>query len=107
MPFHITDTEWVILVVAAIYLFECACWVRREATCLGTVLGRFCALPSPSFMGNERQKLVMSNPSPLARCFTCESWPISVSPDGICFPKGTSVLPGGSMPCHYAFDDIA
>ena len=71
MPFRLTDTEWVMVVVAAIYLFECACWVRREAVCLSTVLGRFRVLPSPSFMGNERYKLVMGNPSPLARCFLC------------------------------------
>ena len=31
-PFISRDTEWVMIVVAAIYLFECACWVRREVT---------------------------------------------------------------------------
>ena len=62
MPFRLSDTEWVMIVVAAIYLFECACWVRREVLCLSTLLGRFRALPSPSFMGNERYKLVMGNP---------------------------------------------
>ena len=108
MPFHLTDTEWVMIVVAAIYLFECACWVRREAICLGTVLGRFRALPSPSFMGNERYKLVMGNPSPLARCFVCESWPIAVSPEGICLPEGMRiVVQVGESTCHVAFDAIA
>jgi len=94
------------IVVAAIYLFECACWVRREAVCLGTVLGRFRDLPSPSFMGNERYKLVVGNPSPLARCFLCESWPIAVSPEGICFPQGMQVSPGGESTCHLAFAAI-
>jgi len=106
MPFHLTDTEWVMIVVAAIYLFECACWVRRDAICLSTVLGPFRALLSPSFMGNEQNKLVVGNPSPLARCFLCESWPVAVSPEGICFPEGTWVSPGGESTCHVAFDAI-
>jgi len=95
------------IVVAAIYLFECACWVRREASCLCTVLGRFRALPSPSFMGNERYKLAMGNPSPLARCFICESWPIRVSAEGVCVPEGISNSPARGTLCHFAFDDIA
>ncbi len=107
MPFHLSDTEWVMIVVGAIYLFECACWVRREVICLSTVLGRFRALPSPSFMGNEQYKLVMGNPSPLARCFVCEPWPIAVSPEGICFPQGMWMTTGGTSSRHIAFDDIA
>ena len=47
MPFHLTDTEWVMIVVAAIYLFECAWWVRRERSAL-TLLGRFRAGVRPS-----------------------------------------------------------
>jgi len=107
MPFHITDTEWVMIVVAAIYLFECACWVRRDSTCLCTVLGRFRALPSPPFMGNERRKLVMGNPSPLARCFVSEPWSISVSSEGIRFSDGSDIPQDKGTPCHAAFDDIA
>jgi hypothetical protein len=88
MHFYLTDTEWIMIVVAAIYLFECACWVRRDTLCLSTILGRFRALHSPSFMGNERMKLVIGNPSPLARSFLCEPWPITISPDGIVIPEG-------------------
>ncbi len=94
------------IVVAAIYLFECAFWVRREAVCLSTVLGRFRILPSPSFMGNEQYKLVMGNPSPLARCFVCELWPIVLSPEGICLPGGMRISSGGESTCHVAFDAI-
>ncbi len=106
MPFRLTDTEWVMIVVAAIYLFECAFWARREAICLSTLLGRFRALPSPSFMGNEQYKLVVGNPSPLARCFVCELWPIAVSPEGIGLPQGIRVPPGEEATCHVAFDAI-
>jgi hypothetical protein len=84
MPSPLSDVEWVMIVLAAIYLFECACWVRREVVCFGSVWGSFRALPSPSFMGNDRNKLVIGNPSPLARCFLSEPWPIAVSPQGIC-----------------------
>ena len=107
MPFHPSDTEWIMIVVAAIYLFECACWVRREVLCLSTLLGRFRALPSPSFMGNERYKLVIGNPSPLARCFVCEPWPIAVSPEGIGFSEGRRVSPGGEPAWHVGFDAVA
>ena len=106
MPFRLTDTEWVMIVVAAIYLGECACWVRREVLCLSTVLGRFRALPSPSFMGNERFKLVLGNPSPLARCFLAEPWPFAVSPHGIAFPQATFAAADGKAVCHLPFDAI-
>ncbi len=106
MPFRLTDTEWVMIVVAAIYLGECACWVRREALCLSTVLGRFRALPSPSFMGNERFKLVLGNPSPLARCFLAESWPIAVSPQGIAFSEATLAAADGKAVYHLPFDAV-
>ena len=107
MPFRLSDTEWVLIVVAAIYLFECAFWVRREVICLCTLFGRFRDLPSPAFMGNERYKLVMGNPSPLARSFVCELWPMAVSPDGICLPRGMWISPSGEAACHLAFDAIA
>jgi hypothetical protein len=112
MPFRLSDTEWVMIVLAAIYLFECACWVRRDVVCLGSLLGRFRALPSPSFMGNERNKLVVGNPSPLARCFVSAPWPLAVSPEGICFPEGTWLpaskqFGNGDAACrHLAFDDV-
>jgi len=106
MPFRLNDTEWVMIVVAAIYLFECAFWVRREAICLSAALGRFRALPSPAFMGNEQYKLVVGNPWPLARCFVCELWPIALSPEGICLPEGIWVLSSGDSTCHLAFDAI-
>ena len=88
MPFFLTDTEWIMVVVAAIYLFECASWVRRDTLCLSTFFGRFRALHSPPFMGNDRMKLVIGNPSPLARSFLCEAWPIAMSPEGICIAEG-------------------
>ena len=100
MPFHLTDTEWVLIVVATIYFFESACWVRRDALCLGTLLGRFRALPSPAFMGNDRHKLVLGNLSPLARCFVCETWPMAVSPEGICLAEGEAAY-------HVGFEAIA
>ncbi len=88
MRFFLTDTEWIMIVVGAIYLFECACWMRRDAVCLSTFFGRFRALHSPPFLGNERMKLVIGNPSPLARSFLCEPWPIAISPDGFVVPEG-------------------
>ena len=60
MPLHLSDTEWIMIVVAAIYLFECAYWVRRAMqSCLSSFFGRFRVLTSPAFMGNERKKLVI------------------------------------------------
>jgi hypothetical protein len=106
MPFYLTDTEWIMTVVAAIYLFECACWVRRDTLCLSTFFRRFRALHSPPFMGNERMKLVIGNPSPLARSFLCEAWPIAVSPEGICFPEGMWRDSNGTSGRYIAFDDI-
>jgi hypothetical protein len=106
MPFHLSDTEWVMIVIAAIYLFECAFWVRREATCLSTLLGRFRSLASPPFMGNEQYKLVMGNPSPLARSYVCQPWPIAVSPEGICLPEAVQALSGGNPLRHVAFEAV-
>ena len=58
-------------------------------------------------MGNEQYKLVVGNPSPLARCFTCQPWPIAVSPEGICLLDGMWAPPGGDSTCRVAFDAIA
>ena len=80
--------------------------MRRDVICLGTVLGRFRVLPSPSVMGNERHKLVMGNPSPLARCFLSAPWPIAISPQGICFAEGILMDSSGESQRHIAFDDI-
>ncbi len=107
MQLLFTDTEWIMIVVAAIYLFECACWLPRDAICLSTLFGRYRVWHSPSFMGNARKKLVVTNPSPLARSFICEAWPIVVSPEGICVPKGMWMDSSGTLPRDaIAFDDM-
>jgi len=72
----------------------------------GTLRGRFRELPSPAFLGNERNKLVLGNPSPLARCFVCPSWPIAVSPEGIYLPEGVRMPPDGEATRHIAFAEI-
>jgi hypothetical protein len=84
---HITDTECLFLVLAVIYLAECACWLPRRAVCFSSLLRRHRPFRSPTFMGNEDRGLIITNPLPVASSFVCECWPVAIAPDGICLPE--------------------
>ena len=86
MPFHLSDTEWVLLIVAGIYLAECACWLRRGAVCFSSFFGRNFPLRSPSFLGNADHTLVFAPPLPWTHSFICEPWPLAIGAEGIALP---------------------
>lgn len=83
---YLTDTEWLLLVLAVIYLVECACWLRREAVCFSSLVRKHAPIRAPDFLGNIEKGLIITNPLPTTSSFVCESWPVAISPDGICLP---------------------
>jgi hypothetical protein len=88
MHLYLSDVEWLLVILAAVYLAECACWLRRKAVCFSLVVRRHYPLRWPSFLGNADAGLVFTNPLPWATAWVCEPWPLAISPEGICLPWG-------------------
>jgi hypothetical protein len=80
-----TDAEFLLLLVAGVYLSECARWVRPEMIVFWTPLGtRWRAAWSGRLIGNQQGGLKFCNPlPPLGQIFVCRAWPISLSPEGV------------------------
>lgn len=85
---HLSDVEWLLLILLVIYLAECTCWLSRSAVCFTSWRRGHRPLRSPSFLGNDDKGLVITNPLPWSSSFVCEPWPIAVAPGGISLPGG-------------------
>ncbi len=103
----LTDTELIFLVLAAMYLSECVCWLPGEAVCLSSAFGRYRFLRSLPPFKNERGQLVLANPAPFASSFICEPWPIVMDATGIVVPAG--YRSGGkqsALPAWLPYDEV-
>lgn len=82
----ISDTEQLFLVLLALYLFDCVRWVERGVLGLRSYVGgRFRATVASRAIGNVRAGLVWNHPlPPLGTLLSAASWPLGVSPDGVC-----------------------
>jgi hypothetical protein len=88
MHLFLSDVEWLFVILLAIYLAECACWLRRKAVCFSLVARRHYPLRWPPFLGNVDAGLVFTNPLPWATAWVCEPWPLAIGPEGVCLPRG-------------------
>lgn len=91
-----SDTESLLLVIAALYLYECMAWVRRDAVPLRTFFGSRWRVVNPDYLfGNAHGGLMLRNPlPPLGRCVLSQAWPVSFSPTGVFSFVATAFNPG-------------
>ena len=90
-----SDTELILLILAAIYLWECSCWVRGDAVCFTSGVGGYRLAPSFAPLQNERGRLVFTDPRPFAASFVLlRPWPVPITPTGLCHPR-LQASPGG------------
>lgn len=80
-----TDAEFLLLIVAGVYLSECARWARPEMIVFRTPLGsRWRAGRPGQFIGNQSGGIAFCNPlPPLGQVLICRSWPVAISPEGV------------------------
>ena len=91
-----SDVQWLFAVVAALYVWECACWLRRGGVAFFTWLGRrWQALQPGSLVANQAGGFVLAAPlPPLGSVFVANQFPLSLSPDGVLGFVATNVNPG-------------
>jgi len=94
MRLCLSDVEWLLVILLAIYLAECACWLRGRAMCFVLAVRRYCPLRWPPFLGSADAGLVLTNPLPWASSFVCEAWPIALGPEGVCLPPAGQAAEG-------------
>jgi hypothetical protein len=91
-----SELQLLFLVLAALYGWECACWVRRGSVAFSTWLGRNWRARHPgNLLGNQRGGFIFAAPlPPLGTLLTASQSPLSLSPDGALAYVATNVNPG-------------
>jgi len=91
-----SDVQLLFAVLVALYLWECACWLRRGSVAVATWLGRGWQLLHPgTLIGNQRGGFVLAAPlPPLGLFLTANQLPFTLSPAGVLFFVSTNVNPG-------------
>ena len=90
------DVQLLFVVLAALYLWECACWLRRGSVAFVTWLGRdWRAVHPGALAGNPNGGFILAAPlPPLGSVFIANQLPLSLSPDGVLAFVATNVNPG-------------
>ena len=106
-----SDVQWLFLVLAVLYGWECACWVRRGSVVFTTWLGRNWQAQHPgTLLGNQRGGFIFAAPlPPLGTLLTASPLPISLSTEGVLGYVSTNVNPGwrpAQTDTFFRFEDI-
>lgn len=90
------DVQLLFVVLAVLYGWECACWLRRGTVGFSTWLGRDWQVRHPgTLVGNQNGGFILAPPlPPLGTLFVAQQFPLSISPDGVLAFVATSVNPG-------------
>jgi len=107
----VSEPELLFLVLAVIYGWECACWLRRGSVAFRTWFGRRWRPAHPgTLLGNQRGGLIFAHPlPPLGRLLTGHQFPLSLSPEAVLAYVAPSVNPGwrpGQTGALFRWDDI-
>jgi hypothetical protein len=96
-----SDLQWLFLILALLYLWECACWLRRGAVAFIAYFGRGWRLQFPSrFLGNQHGGFVFTQPfPPLGRIVVTADYALSLSQEGACAFLAFNSSPGW-RPAH-------
>ncbi len=90
------DVQLLFVVLGVLYLWECACWLRRGSVAFVTWLGRdWRAVHPGTLAGNPNGGFILAAPlPPLGSVFIANQLPLSLSPDGVLAFVATNVNPG-------------
>jgi hypothetical protein len=90
------DAQLLFVVLAALYIWECTCWLRRGSVAFVTWLGRDWRAEHPGALaGNSNGGFVLAAPlPPLGMLLVANQLPLSLSPDGVLAFVSTNVNPG-------------
>lgn len=91
-----SDLQLLFAVLAGLYGWECACWLRRGSIAFTTWLGRTWRPAHPgSLVGNQRGGFVLAAPlPPLGTLLTATPFPLSLSPEAALAFVSTNINPG-------------
>jgi hypothetical protein len=91
-----SDLQLLFLVLAALYGWECAAWLRRGSVAFTTWLGRGWRARHPgTLLGNQRGGFIFAAPlPPLGTLLTANQFPLSLSPQAALAFVATNVNPG-------------
>lgn len=90
------DVQLLFVVLAALYVWECACWLRRGSVAFVTWLGRdWRAVHPGALAGNPNGGFILAAPlPPLGTLLIANQLPLSLSPAGVLAFVATNVNPG-------------
>jgi hypothetical protein len=91
-----SDVQLLFAVVAALYAWECLCWLRRGGVAFTTWWGRHWAARHPGALAGNQSGGFVPAPllPPLGTLFVANQLPLSLSPDGVLAFVATNVNPG-------------
>lgn len=91
-----SDVQWLFVVLAVLYGWECLCWLQRGGVAFRTWLGRrWRPLHPGALAGNQGGGFVLAAPlSPLGALFAANQSPLSLSPEGVLAFVAANVNPG-------------
>ncbi|MSU59315.1 MAG: hypothetical protein EXS35_14290 [Pedosphaera sp.] len=92
-----SDVQLLFVVLAVLYGWECACWLRRGSVAFSSWFGRGWQLFHPgALIGNQRGGFIFAAPlPPLGWFVTANQFPLSLSSDGVLAFVATNVNPAG------------
>lgn len=95
-----TDLQLLFAILALLYLWECAAWVRRGSVVFRTWFGsRWSSRHPGTLLGNQRGGFVFAPPlPPLGTSLTGTHFPLCLGPEGLLLFVAPSVNPGGRPP---------
>ena len=90
------DIQFLFAILGGLYLWECACWLRRGGVACSTWLGRVWRLHHPAVMfGNQNGGFILAPPfPPLGSTLIAYQSPCSLGPDGVLWFVASNVNPG-------------
>lgn len=91
-----SDVQLLFVVVAVLYVWECACWLRRGGVAFVSWLGRHWRELAPgTLVANQAGGFILAPPlPPLGTIFVANQFPLSLSSEGALGFVATNVNPG-------------
>jgi len=100
-----SDVQLLFLVLALLYVWECACWVSHGTVAFRTWWGRTWDATQPgTLLGNQRGGFIFAHPlPPLGTVFTAGTLPLGLSPRGVLTEPADGVSLGARSAQDVAF----
>ena len=88
---YISDGQSLLLILALLYLSECAIWLRKHSVAFVYSRGRWRIATPKSWLGNAKGALLFLNPLSPGRLLVSHLLPLSISPSGVCAFNGQTL----------------